>query len=175
MTMADAPDEHGGRRLEPPPARRGPRPNTHIGLPHQQLDQQPEDDRPRHELAGRVFALPGVREEPSAISVPGARALVLDADSAKGPPEAFLVAREFAHLHPGADQSIHLALPEPTATAVCEAGWAELHPLASSGELPRTIVMVYAPRDMTEVELVAGLVETSHRFATGADTPAAVS
>lgn len=158
--------------MEPLPARRGPRPGTHKGLPHQQLNQQPHDDRLRDALAQRVFALPGVREEPSAISVPGARALVLDASGARGPREAFLVGQEFAHLHPGADRSLHLALPEATATVACEAGWAELHPLAATGVLPRTIVMVYAPRDMAEVEVVAGIVEASHRFATGAHTPA---
>jgi luciferase-like monooxygenase len=161
--------------MEPLPARRGPRPRTHMGLPHQQLDQQPDDDRVRDALAKRVFALPDVREEPSGISVPGARALVLDASDARGPREAFLVGNEFAHLHPGADRSLHLALPESRAKAACEKGWAELHPLAASGGLPRTIVMVYAPRDMAEVEVVAGLVEASHRFATGADTPPAAS
>lgn len=157
----------GDIRVQQLPERTGPRPRTHRGLPHQQLDQQPADDVLRQALADRAFALPGVREEPSGISVPGARALVLAESGVTGPREAFLIGREFAHLHPGADHSLHLALPEDLAQAACTAGWAELHPLAASGDLPRTIVMVYAPRDDAEVEVVAGLVEASHRFATG--------
>ena len=155
--------------MESLPVRTGPPPRTHRGLPHQQLDQQPPDDRLRRALADRVFTLPGVNEEPSGISVPGARALVLAAETATGPPSAFLVGREFAHLHPGEDHSMHLALSEPDAKAACDAGWAELHPLAGSGGTPRTIVMVYAPRDDAELDVVAGLVEASHRFATNAD------
>jgi hypothetical protein len=151
------------------PHRRGPKPATHLGLPHQQLDQQPPDDQLRDALAERVFALPGVADEPSGISVPGARALVLDPALAVGPPQAFLVGREFAHLHPGEDQSLHLALPEPMAEAACAAGWAELHPLARTGEAPRTLVMVFAPRDASEVDVVARLVEESYRFASAAD------
>lgn len=157
--------------MESLPVREGARPRTHRGLPHQQLDQQPEDDSLQRALAERVFALPGVREEPSGISVPGARALVLASDRALGPPEAFMVGREFAHLHPGEDQSLHIALPEQLAKAACDAGWAELHPLAGSGGAPRTVVMVYAPRDAAELDVVAALVEASHRFASNGDGP----
>src|ERR687884_1361410 len=120
------------------PDRPGPRPTTSSGLPHSQLDQQPADDRLRDDLAARVFALPGVSEQPSGISVPGARALVLDRALARGPREAFLVGREFAHLHPRSDHSLHLCLPEDLADAACRAGWAELHPVAASGGRPRT-------------------------------------
>lgn len=157
------------RAVESLPTRPGPRPATHKGLPHQQLDQQPADGRLRDALAERVFALPRVVEEPSGISVPGARALVVEAGAAVGPAEAFMVGREFAHLHPGDDHSLHMALPEPLAAEACAAGWAELHPLAVSGDRPRTLVMVFAPRDAAELEVVARLVEASHQFATGED------
>jgi hypothetical protein len=43
------------------------------------------------ELARRVFAFPGVEERPSAISVPGARALWLRDDLPSGSQEAFLI------------------------------------------------------------------------------------
>jgi hypothetical protein len=149
--------------------RRGPKPATNPGLPHQQLDQQPPDDLLRDALAIRVFGLAGVSEEPSGISVPGARALVLDPALARGPRDAFLVGREFAHLHPGQDHSLHMALPESVARAACEAGWAEPHPLAASGRAPKTLVMVFAPRDEQELDVVARLVQTSYRYATVAD------
>ena len=151
--------------MEALPIRTGPKPATYPGLPHQQLDQQPPDDRLRQALAERVFALAGVAEEPSGISVPGARALVLDSTLARGPRDAFLVGREFAHLHPGQDHSLHMALPESVARAACDAGWAEPHPLVASGRAPKTLVMVFAPRDEHELDVVTRLVEASHRYA----------
>ena len=68
------------------PARAGDRPRTTPTNPHTQLDQQPVDLRWVEELARRLFSLPGVVEEPSRISVPGARALVLAPDEPTGPP-----------------------------------------------------------------------------------------
>ena len=56
------------------PERAGHRPRTTPTNPHTQLDQNPQDPVVQ-ELARRVFALPDVEERPSAISVPGARAL----------------------------------------------------------------------------------------------------
>jgi len=107
-----------------------------------------------------------VIEVPSRISVPGARALWLH-EGAEGPPEAFLAGNEFAHLHPGADQSLHAMLPGPLAMAVVGAGWAEHHPMARQGLIPGTAVMVYAPRDDAERAVVEQLVRASHAFARG--------
>src|SRR5687767_2504102 len=101
----------------PLPTRAGPRPRTTPTNPHTQLDQQPEDPAVAEELARRVFALPGVVEQPSGISVPGARALTLAAGERAGPPEAFLIGREFAHLHPSPDFSLHAMLPLDAARA----------------------------------------------------------
>jgi Family of unknown function (DUF5519) len=155
------------------PTRPGPRPTTSKGMPHTQLDQQPSEAQLRDKLAQLAFALPGVSEQPSGISVPGARALVLDAASASGPSEAFLIGREFAHFHPRADHSLHLTLPRQLAEEACTAGWAELHPLAHAGAVPATMVMVYAPRDEEELKVISSLIEASHRFATGTDAAAA--
>ena len=151
------------------PRRSGPRPRTHKGLPHQQLDQQPTDDTIRVQLADQLVELEGVAEAPSGISVPGARALVL-CDGTTGPPDAFLVGREFAHLHPSPDQSLHITLPEPRAREAIQAGWAEFHPLAEEGHLPPTVVMVYAPRDEDELAVVSSLVRESYHFACGQES-----
>jgi hypothetical protein len=102
----------------------------------------------------------------SAAAVPGSRALALQPDAAGTRVGAFLVGREFAHLHPGPDFSLHLALPEHEAQRAVDAGWAEWHPLAAAGRVPKTIVMVYAPRDAEELETVWSLLQASHRFAT---------
>jgi hypothetical protein len=147
------------------PTRAGDRPRTTPTNPHTQLDQQPDDSRWVEELARRIFALPGVVEEPSRISVPGARALVLAAGEPTGPPEAFLIGREFAHLHPAPDHSLHAMLPTDTVREAVAAGWAEPHPVALRGLIPPTAVMLYAPRDSAELAVIEGLVRASHAFA----------
>jgi hypothetical protein len=152
----------------PLPQRSGPRPRTTPTNPHTQLDQQPADLAIRDELARRLFSLEGVEERPSAISVPGARALWLADPDAGGPSEAaFLVGREFAHLHPRDDQSLHAMLPPALAEEAIDAGWAELHPVARLGLIPETAVMIYAPRDEEELEVVERLVRASYDFARG--------
>ena len=147
------------------PIRVGDRPRTTPTNPHTQLDQQPPDSRWADELARHVFELPGVVEEPSRISVPGARALVLGPEEPIGPPEAFLIGREFAHLHPAPDHSLHAMLPTETATEAVAAGWAEPHPVALRGLIPPTAVMLYAPRDESELDVIERLVRASHAFA----------
>jgi hypothetical protein len=150
------------------PLRSGVRPSTTPTNPHTQLDQQPAESRLTEELARRVFALPGVVEEPSGISVPGARALVLAQGEAAGPPEAFLIGREFAHLHPDPDRSLHAMLPTETVEEAVAAGWAEPHPAALRGLIPATAVMLYAPRDDAELDVIESLVRASHAFARAA-------
>jgi hypothetical protein len=146
--------------------RPGSRPATTPTNPHTQLDQQPADSRQRELLAASVFALPGVEERPSLISVPGARALWL-AEGTAGPPEAFMVGNEFAHLHPEPDHSLHAMLPPTLAVEAIEAGWAEQHPVARRGLISANAVMLYAPRDDAEREVVEELVRASHAFARG--------
>jgi hypothetical protein len=148
------------------PPRPGSRPATTPTNPHTQRDQQPAGSEQRDLLAAAVFALPGVLERPSLISVPGARALWL-AEGAAGPPEAFLVGNEFAHLHPGPDLSLHAMLPPALAVEAVAAGWAEQHPVARRGLIPANAVMLFAPRDDAEREVVEGLVRASHAFARG--------
>jgi hypothetical protein len=148
------------------PNRRGSRPRTTPTNPHTQLEQNPQPEMVE-ELAWRVFALPGVEERPSAISVPGARALWLRDRLPAGPREAFMIGREFAHIHPMPDGSLHAALPPEVAQEAISKGWAEQHPVARLGYIPQNVVMIYAPRDAQEVEVVAGLVIGAYRYASG--------
>jgi hypothetical protein len=148
--------------------RRGPRPSTTATNPHTQLDQRPTAAM-YDVLADALFALPGVREQPSAISVPGARALWLPPADASGPREAFLIGREFAHLHPLPDGSLHVALPPAVASEAIARGWAEIHPVARMGLIPENVVMVYAPRDAAEIGVVLSLVRSALGFARGSD------
>jgi hypothetical protein len=78
-----------------------------------------------------------------------------------------MIGREFAHIHPLPDGSLHAALPPETAEEAVEKGWAEQHPVARMGYIPENVVMLYAPRDTQELEIVLGLVEESRRYAIG--------
>ena len=82
--------------------------------------EQRSDDAPvalQERLLAQISDLAGVTTGQSAISVPGARGLMLN-DHGHAPPDAFLVpwAGEFAHPHPTTDGFLHLALPPALAT-----------------------------------------------------------
>lgn len=147
------------------PPRPGPRPEVSWTIPQQQLS----DNAPaaiQESLFTRLAALPGVVSGPSQISVPGARGLSLPAGH--GPAEAFLVpqGREFAHLHPDHDGSLHLALPPHLAADVVAKGWGTPHPWAGS-RLTAGFTLVFGPRDAAELEIVGSIVSASHAYAAG--------
>jgi hypothetical protein len=164
---AGDPESSMPKTAAPPalPQRAGPRPKATPTNPHTQLDQNAPAAQ-QQALAARIFAFACVEERPSAISVPGARALWLR-EECPGHAGAFMIGREFAHLHPPRDGSLHAALPPELVSAAIDAGWAELHPLAARGVIPKNIVMIYGPRDAQELEVVAQLLEASWRFAHG--------
>jgi hypothetical protein len=148
------------------PPRAGAKPKTTSTNPHQQQSQNPTAEV--YELLLRkAFDLPHVERRPSAISVPGAQALWLAEEVESARPEAFLIGREFAHVHPLYDGSMHMMLPLEAVDEVLATGWGEPHPMARHGLIPRTAVMVYAPRDATEVETVLQVAGASCRFACG--------
>src|SRR5271165_4871038 len=81
-----------------PPARLGPRPQSHPALPHVQLDQWPPPVIAQ-ELLRRCLAFPGVRPQQSRMASPDCHALSLPDEFSAGPPGAFIVDHEFCHLH----------------------------------------------------------------------------
>ena len=81
-----------------------------------------------------------------------------------------MIGTEFAHLHPAPDQSLHLVVPPDVASGLIQAGWAELHPVARRGLITSGAVMVYAPRDEEEAEVVSQIVTASFEYAR--DAPA---
>lgn len=148
------------------PLRAGARPRVSSGIPQEQLS----DNAPpavQQQLLARLSALPGVTSRQSAISVPGARGLMLEAPRL-GPDDAFIVppAGEFAHVHPGHDGSLHVALPPALAADAIAQGWAVAHPLAGVRLTPG-MVMLFGPRDAAELDTVVGVVSTSHAWACG--------
>lgn len=147
------------------PQRPGPRPRTRTELPHSQLDQQPGDSRYVDTILAQALSWPSVLAQPSQISAEGGRALTLDARSPSGPAEAFLIGREFCHVHTHGDHSLHATLPPPLASEAERAGWAEPHFLVHTGQAPETVVMLYAPRGEAERDVVLQLVRASYAFA----------
>jgi hypothetical protein len=115
----------------------------------------------------KAFALPFVERCRSGISVPGAEALVLPRPHACGPREAFMIGREFAHVHPAYDGSSHMMLPLAAVEELIAKGWGEQHPMASAGYIPANAIMAFAPRDEAEVDVMIKILTTSWGFARG--------
>lgn len=136
------------------PQRSGARPRTTTTFPHSQLDQQPTDTRHIEAVFAEAATWPSVREQPSTISVEGSRALVVEPGAETGPAEAFMVGREFCHVHAQGDLSLHATLPVSLAEAAERAGWAEPHFLVRTGQAPPTVVLLYAPRDEAEGDVI---------------------
>jgi hypothetical protein len=149
------------------PVRRGPKPRTTDTNPHEQLDQNAPKEMQAALLYRAGKQLQDAVWSRSGVSVPGARALLL-APERGGPPDAFMVGREFAHFHPPYDGSLHLTLPQPIRDQALAGGWVEPHPLAGRDGLPDTVVMLYGPRDTEELEMAWWLLSCSHAFASGA-------
>jgi Family of unknown function (DUF5519) len=141
------------------PVRRGPRPETIGPRPHAQVSEQSPPEIYRRLVAGGL-ELPSVSRADSLVSVPGAIAFVLDEAAAGGPPEAFQAGREFAHVHPADDTSLHMTLPPELAREAYEQGWAEPHPVSATP-------LVFGPRDEEELEVVLELLRASYEYAAG--------
>ncbi len=148
-------------------SRQGSRPVTGDALPHLQFT----DNSPQaiyDELAEWLFALDGVTEAPSTISIRGTRgAIVSSSESASGE-------YEFTHIHPmdvygGGSQ--HLALLHDDAEALIAKGWAEYHPmnLRAFPEQDRGLVLLYAPRDADELEVVKTVTLASYALSRSAE------
>jgi phospholipase/carboxylesterase len=129
--------------LGPLPARAGGPPDTTTDLPQLPM-------RPAPALVERLWERIGVgRTAPAAIGPPGTRSLLAD-DGPFVDPKA----GERAHLHP--DGSLHVALPPALAYDAVAKGWAVPHPLAGV-RVDAGVVLVPAPRDPAELEIVAAL------------------
>jgi len=103
----------------------------------------------------------------SRMAAPHVDAVWIVPDEAKGPPEAFIDEAEFCHVHTAGGGFCHLTLPPGICEAVKEQGWAELHLLVGGGTMPETVHLVYAPRDLSELEILMRIVRASRDFARG--------
>ena len=148
----------------PLPERSGPRTQTSGTVPHVQIGVEPVA-AVNDELSRRAFALPGVENRPTIVSLPGARGMWLSDDIALAHPEAIVSGREFAHIHP--DGSLHAPLPYERALEVAEKGWGERHPWADEREGWDGLVMLFTPQSMAELDIIFQLIVESHNHVTG--------
>lgn len=80
-------------------------------------------------------------------------------------PEAAQVGYEIAHTHP-TDKSLHVLLSPADARTVIEAAWGQRFAVPSM--VPPGWIMVYAPRNSEEVEVIAQIVRAAVQWTTGA-------
>ncbi len=153
------------------PEREGAVPRMTLANPQEQLEQFPEDWQVIVDLAAHAFALADVMERPTQIAPDGSRALNL-AESVPANSEAFLVGREFAHIHNPPIGSMHATLPEPYRSLALKKGWVLRHPFAVRGIGPRAAVFIFAPRNQQELQWAKLLLEISHAWANGTITEA---
>lgn len=152
------------------PQRSGESPETTDRLPHSQLTQH-GPDHVIDQLHKWCFSLPNVTDAKSGVSVPGSHALVIR-DGVECNDAAFMVGREFAHIHPSPDNgSMHVQLPREAALEVIEKGWGESHYLVTQGFRPLGLVLVFSPRDDEELEAIKSIVGKSYEYAIGATSP----
>ncbi|MHC5795637.1 antibiotic biosynthesis monooxygenase family protein [Lacisediminihabitans sp. FW035] len=144
--------------------RAGPRPETSTNGPHRQRTQR-STPAIWGRLVARTFALDGVVEGHSSVSPASSRAALLEGISTARAPETSLAhpgsPAEPVHLHGVDDTSIHLCLPSERAAELCDRGWGEPHQYADYG----TEIMIYGPRDETELEFVIGVIGESVTWA----------
>jgi len=143
--------------------RLGDKPQTSTNGPHSQLTQQ-SSHLIWETLVERSLAIPHVIQGVSVVSPRASIALLFDDLIDIANPMTSLSPKpplEPVHIHGPHDTSIHLCLPPERALEVCELGWGEPHQFADFG----TEIMVYGPRDESELEIVLKFIGESISYA----------
>lgn len=148
------------------PKRVGEAPEVGKTTPQLQFsDKSPRDIY--HELYEWMFStFPKVRKEPTRISVPSSTAMWLDEDEREAHNDAFMPpkgSREFAHIH--LDGSIHAVVDEDIEDEIIRKNWGVRHPLYYSYGVKE--ILVYAPRNEEETEILKSIIAKSYEYATG--------
>ena len=151
------------------PHRAGPSPDVSWDIPQQQLSQNAPVALQESAVRARQRAPRRPRWRSRASRCPGRGPS--PSPTATGPTTRSSCPRpgEFAHLHPGYDGSLHLALPPAQAADLVAHGWGVPHPWAGT-RLSAGFVMLFGPRDEDELEVVTGVVAAAHAYASGASS-----
>lgn len=152
----------------PLPEREGPRIKTSGRVPHVQVGVNTVAAI-NAALFQHAFALPGLENRPTVVSLGGARGMWLRDNVPVKQPKAIVRGREFAHIH--TDGSLHAPLPLERAREVEEKGWGERHPWADSRDGWEGLVMLYSVSTEEELETLVQLVTESYNYVTGRNAP----
>lgn len=160
------------------PDRQGPRPTiAHWPVPHRQLNQLlTTDARAASSAIADEIAAAGERRLHVATSKferRGPAVFVTEPDH--NTPWLKDARGEAGHVH-ASDGSLHLVLPPADARIVIERGWGERHPLCGAPivGLPNTYLLIYAPRDEQERDIIRYLFKRAageHAERTGPPQP----
>ena len=148
------------------PSRHGKAPKVGETIPQLQFSDLSPDDI-RNKLWDWAFThFDDVTEEDTRISVPTSRAMWLDPKVTAAHDDAFMPppgSREFCHMH--LDGSIHAVVANDIEDEVLRKDWGKRHPLYHSHGVKE--VIVYAPRDDSELEVLKSVIKKSYEYATG--------
>ena len=148
------------------PYRHGEAPKVGKTIPQLQFSDLSPDDI-RNKLWGWPFThFDDVTEEDTRISVPTSRAMWLDPKITAAHDDAFMPppgSREFCHMH--LDGSIHAVVANGVEDEIIRKDWGKRHPLYHSHGVKE--VIVYAPRDDSELEVLKTVIKKSYEYATG--------
>lgn len=147
------------------PKRAGEAPKVGQVPPQLQFsDQSPRDVYQEfHDWMFSTF--PKVRKEPTRISVPTSIAMWLDENEDVGHTDAFMPpagGREFTHLH--LDGSVHTVVDTESEDEIINKNWGVRHMYYNQGVKE---ILVYAPRNQEELEILKTIVVKSYEYATG--------
>lgn len=162
-----------------PPMRDSPRPElgSHP-VPQRQLEQLPSKDI-REELIDRFKQLGEKAEQKGLVEVKQSlyerQHKAMFVSSLR---EQHAVAQqtrgEISHVHAGLDGSVHVSLHPADCKTVMERGWGQRHALSGSDlkpilpvQIPVNYLLIYAPRNRAEVDIVMTIVEAGIQFMTG--------
>ncbi|KAJ5907662.1 hypothetical protein N7495_000344 [Penicillium taxi] len=149
-------------------------------VPQRQLTQVPDEDvMEKLSTTFRSFGLRNhhlVKSQRSNLEA-HADALFL-ADNLPATDLAVQMKGEITHLHQGNDHSAHLILAPTDCKRVIDAGWGQRHafsgisamPFLTFGmvnNLPSEYILIYAPRNEEEIEVVMQIIAASVKFMTG--------
>jgi hypothetical protein len=160
-----------GHLTGPLAVRAGSRPTiAPYPIPHRQIDQYPDPQfTPDLTIAAFVASRPGLtcgrsyfeKHIDAAFAVP-AGAIHADGEVSGG---------EIGHIH--RDGSLHVVLAPADAAQAINKGWGELHPLGGrTAGLPATYVLLYSPRNPSEVAVVERLFDAATAHMTTGSRPA---
>jgi len=154
------------------PERKGDKPNTTSGLPHAQLTDNSSQEM-LEELSDWVFTTyKDVHKRGSLFNLDFI-GFIIDEKTELNPEWEKLQnprdhwGREWGHIHTAPLRgSLHLWLPPTEANKIISKGWGEYHYLVGIGFYKPALVMIFAPRNKEDLEVIKIIINRSYSFIT---------